>query len=194
MVRVLVGGIGCVLRPTGHSLVTLLSLSISVKDCPLLQMIVRSQTYYPEHILTYGSRKARYAFVMDSGSFRIDFQGCILGGGLSTILRPGLRCWGLGVQVCMGPRPFGRSGKGWSCLCLGYKRGVCFEVPSQDTLTHKSPFPLRRYDLTMVQHHSKNWNMEGGKMVLFAQPLLEGRTGAYLEWLANKVIMTANKT
>ena len=30
-------------------------------------------------------------------------------------------------------------------------------------------------------------------MVLFAQPLLEGRTSAYLEWLANEVIMTANK-
>ena len=31
-------------------------------------------------------------------------------------------------------------------------------------------------------------------MDLFAQLLLESRTGAYLEWLANKVIMTANKT
>ena len=32
MVRVLVGVIGCVLRPTGHSLVTLFSLSVMVKD------------------------------------------------------------------------------------------------------------------------------------------------------------------
>ena len=30
-------------------------------------------------------------------------------------------------------------------------------------------------------------------MILIAQPLLESRTGAYLEWLANEVIMTANK-
>jgi hypothetical protein len=30
-------------------------------------------------------------------------------------------------------------------------------------------------------------------MVLFAQSLLESRTDAYLEWLANEVIMTANK-
>jgi len=36
--------------------------------------------------------------------------------------------------------------------------------------------------------------MKGGKMVLIAQLLLEGRIGAYIEWLANKVIMTANKT
>ena len=30
-------------------------------------------------------------------------------------------------------------------------------------------------------------------MVLIAQPLLESRTGAYLEWLANEVIMTIIK-
>ena len=31
-------------------------------------------------------------------------------------------------------------------------------------------------------------------MVLIPQPLLESRTDAYLEWFANEVIMTANKT
>jgi hypothetical protein len=31
------------------------------------------------------------------------------------------------------------------------------------------------------------------KMVLIAQPLLESRTGAYLEWLVNDLLMTANK-
>jgi hypothetical protein len=30
-------------------------------------------------------------------------------------------------------------------------------------------------------------------MVLLAQLLLESRTGAYIEWLSNRVIMTANK-
>ena len=34
--------------------------------------------------------------------------------------------------------------------------------------------------------------MKDGKLVLIAQPLLESRTGAYLELLANEVIMTAN--
>ena len=29
-------------------------------------------------------------------------------------------------------------------------------------------------------------------MELIAQPLLESRTGAYIEWLDNKLIMTAN--
>jgi hypothetical protein len=36
--------------------------------------------------------------------------------------------------------------------------------------------------------------MEDDKIVLIAQPLLESRTCAYLEWLANEVILTANKT
>ena len=39
---------------TGHSLVTLLSLSMSVKDRPLHKTLGKSQTYYPEHILGYG--------------------------------------------------------------------------------------------------------------------------------------------
>ena len=34
--------------------------------------------------------------------------------------------------------------------------------------------------------------MEGAEMELIAQLLLESRTGAYIEWLDNKLIMTAN--
>ena len=54
---------------TGLSLVILFSLSVSIEDHPLLWMVVRSQTYYPEHILAYGSGKARYALVVGSSSF-----------------------------------------------------------------------------------------------------------------------------
>ena len=57
---------------TGHSLVTLFSLSVSFKDRPLHWILVRSQTYYPEHILAYGSGKARYTLVVGSDSFRTD--------------------------------------------------------------------------------------------------------------------------
>ena len=35
--------------------------------------------------------------------------------------------------------------------------------------------------------------MKDGEMNLIAQLLLESRTGAYIEWLANELIMTANK-
>ena len=53
----------------GLSLVTLFSLSVSIEDRPLLWMVVKSQTYYPEQILAYGSGKACYALVVGSGSF-----------------------------------------------------------------------------------------------------------------------------
>jgi hypothetical protein len=35
--------------------------------------------------------------------------------------------------------------------------------------------------------------MKDKRMVLMAQPWLESRTGAYLEWLVNELLMTANK-
>ena len=76
----------------GLSLVTLFSLFVVIKDRPLLWMVVRSQTYYPEHILAYVSGKARYALVVGSGFFRTDRLEAGKGGGLSTMLRPGLKC------------------------------------------------------------------------------------------------------
>ena len=60
MVRVLVGVRGCVPRPMGYSLVILFSLSVLVKDQPLHWILVRSQTYYPEHILVYGSMEGSF--------------------------------------------------------------------------------------------------------------------------------------
>ena len=72
MVWVLVGVTGCVLWPTRLSLITLFSLFMSIKDRPSLWMVVRSQTYYPEHILAYENGKARYALVVGSSSFRTD--------------------------------------------------------------------------------------------------------------------------
>ena len=72
MVWILVGVTCCVPRPIRLSLVTLFSLFVSIKDHSLLWMVVKSQTYYPEHILAYGSGKARYALVVGSSSFRTD--------------------------------------------------------------------------------------------------------------------------
>jgi hypothetical protein len=48
---------------------------VSIEDSPLLWMVVGSQTYYPEHILAYGSGKTFYSLIMGSGSFRTDFKG-----------------------------------------------------------------------------------------------------------------------
>ena len=72
VVWILVGVRGCVPRPTGHILVTLFSLSVSVKDRPLHWILVRSQTYYPKHRFAYGSGKARCYLVVGSMSFRTD--------------------------------------------------------------------------------------------------------------------------
>ena len=51
---ILAGVTSCVPQPTELSLVTLFFLSVSIEDHPLLWMVVRSQTYYPKHILVYG--------------------------------------------------------------------------------------------------------------------------------------------
>ena len=76
-----------------------------------------------------GGGKARCSLVVEEGGGD--------GGGLSTTLSPGLRSGGLESKFGRGPRPLDRRVVGWSCLCLGYKRGMCFRVPSWDTLVHE---------------------------------------------------------
>jgi hypothetical protein len=46
---------------------------VSIEDRPLYWTLVRSQTYYPEHILAYGGGKTYYSLIMGSGSFRTDY-------------------------------------------------------------------------------------------------------------------------
>ena len=70
MVWVSVGVRGCVAVDAGHGLVTLLSLSVSVKDRPLHKALGKSQTYYPEHILGYGRREDSLLSCCGSGSSR----------------------------------------------------------------------------------------------------------------------------
>ena len=47
-------------------------------------------------------------------------------GGPCTALSLGLRGGGLESKFGQGPRTRDRRVVGWSSLCLGYKRGVCF--------------------------------------------------------------------
>ena len=58
-------------RYSSEAWITLVS-PMSIENHPMLWMVVRSQTYYPEHILAYGSGKARYTLTMGSNSFRTD--------------------------------------------------------------------------------------------------------------------------
>jgi hypothetical protein len=54
-------------------------LPVSIEDRPLHWTLVRSQTYYPEHILAYGSEKTCNSLVMGSGFFRTDCYKWIIG-------------------------------------------------------------------------------------------------------------------
>ena len=58
-------------RHSSDARIALLPL-VSIEGRPLLWMVVRSQTYYPEHILAYGSGKAHCALIVGSGSFWTD--------------------------------------------------------------------------------------------------------------------------
>jgi hypothetical protein len=52
---------------------------VSIEDRPLYWILVRSQTYYPKHILAYEGGKTCYSLVMGSGSFWTDCYGGLLG-------------------------------------------------------------------------------------------------------------------
>jgi hypothetical protein len=54
-------------------------LPVSIEDRPLHWTLVKSQTYYPEHILAYGSGKACYSLVMGPASFWTDCYRWIMG-------------------------------------------------------------------------------------------------------------------
>ena len=68
---------------------------MSVKDRPLHWVLVRSHTYYPEHIIVYGSREDSLLSCHGLRFFLDRLIGGGDGGGLSTTLSPGLTCGGL---------------------------------------------------------------------------------------------------
>ena len=89
---------------TGHSLVTLYSLSVSVKDRPLHWTLGKSQTYYPEHILGYGRREDLLLSCRGFWLFPDRLSGFLFGGGTCTALSPGLRGRSFEFQFGRGPR------------------------------------------------------------------------------------------
>ena len=79
MVWVLVGVRGCVAVDAGHSLVTLLSLSVSVKDRSLHKASWTSHKFIiPSTYLGISAWKTCCSLVVGSGSFWTDYQGFFL--------------------------------------------------------------------------------------------------------------------
>ena len=98
---------------TGHSLVTLLSLSVSVKDRPLHKSRGKSQIYYPKHILGYGCREDLLLSCHGFWLFPNRLIGGGDGGGPCTALSLGLRSGDLESKFGRGPRPHDRRVMGW---------------------------------------------------------------------------------
>ena len=91
-----------------------------------------------------GAGKTCYSLVMGSGSFRTDCQGGFWVGGPCTALSPGLKGGGLESQFGRGLGPHDKRVVDWSCLCLGYKRGVCFWGTQLGALIRESPdYPVQ---------------------------------------------------
>ena len=91
----------------------------------------KSQTYYPEHILVYGHLEDLLLSCRGFRLFPDRLSGFVFGGGgPCTALSPGLSGGGLESQFGWGPRHPGQESDGLVLLVPGYKRGVCFGVPS----------------------------------------------------------------
>ena len=102
------------------------SLSVSVKVRSLHWVLGKSQIYYPEHILGYGHREGLLLSCRGFWLF-LDRTDSRRGWWRS---KQGLKSGGLESKFRQRPRPCDRRVMGWSCLCLGYKWGVCFGVSS----------------------------------------------------------------
>jgi hypothetical protein len=107
--------------------------------------------------------------------FRTGFLGWlyILGwGGLSTILRPGLQCWGLRVRAWTGTwTPW----QEWNELVLlvpGVQARRVFSRHPAGYIDSRIAVSAWRYGLTTLWHHSKNWHWKDEEMFSVAQPCL----------------------
>ena len=114
-------------------------MSVSVKDRPLHWTLVKSQTYYPEHILGYGCRED---LLLSCRGFRLFLDRLIGGrdgGGPCTTLNPGLRSGGLESKFGRGPGYPGQEGDGLVPLVPGVQAAVCFWGTQLGALIHESP-------------------------------------------------------
>ena len=138
MVWVLMGVRGCVLWPTGHSLVTLfLCLSrLRTGRCIGFQSghrLIILNTYFlmgAGRLVTLLSWVPALSRLTD---WRRGWWTC------KHRTKSGTQEQGLESKFGWGPRPRDRRVAGWSCLCLRYKRGVCSQGTQLGALIRESP-------------------------------------------------------
>ena len=145
MVWVLVGVRSCVATDAGHSLVTPFFPVWSVKD--------RSLHKASRQVTDLLSRAHTWVWVfgrlVDLLSRIWLFPDRLLGFVLvEEVLAPhwvrdsGAGAWSPSLDGDLDTRD--RRVMGWSCLCLGYKRGVCFRGTQLGALIRESPgYPVR---------------------------------------------------
>ena len=127
---VLVGVKGCVLWPTGHSSVTLFPYLCGLRTGRSIRhrgqvtdLLSRAHTW----VWAQGRLVALLSWI------RL-FPDRLMGGRVVEVLTPhwvrdlGVGAWSPSLDGDLDTQD--KRVMGWSCLCLGYKRGVCFRVPS----------------------------------------------------------------
>ena len=125
MVLVLVGVRGCVAVDAGHGLVTLLSLSVSIKDRSLHKALGKSQTW----VWALGRLVALLSRIRLFPDRLLGFY--FGGGGPCTALSPGLKGGDLESQFRWGPRHQGQESDGLVLLVLRVQAGHVFlEYPA----------------------------------------------------------------
>ena len=103
MVWVLVGVKGCVLRPTGHSSVTLFPCLCQLRTGRCISLEASHISIIPSAYLCMGAGKDSLLSYRGSGSFLDRLIGDGDGGGPGTALSPGLRSGGLEFKFGRGP-------------------------------------------------------------------------------------------
>ena len=97
----------------GHGLVTLLSLSVSIKDRSLHKVSWASHRFIiPSTYLGMGAWKTCCSLVVDPALFGSTVRVCFGGGGPCAALSLGLRCGGLESQFGQGPGHPGQESDG----------------------------------------------------------------------------------
>ena len=170
----------------GHGLVTLLSLSVMVKDRPLHKSRGKSQIYYPEHILVYERLEDLLLSCRGSDSFQTDYQGFFGGGGPCTAQSLGLRGGGLESQFGRGPGHPGQESDGLVLLVPWVQAGRVFSgypAGGSDSRIAGQSGTTCFVSSTVVR--TERWKMKKGNLI--AYHLLESSTGAYIEWLVNEL-------